>query len=477
MQDIRNDTLTVFKKTMLNKVDNMDSKMLNYWVSAIAYNTKNLEDFKNFLLKSQDYNNVVRNTFINIFYDKLSDNNYHELFEEFQKQFADTEISESDIVNFISTSKQYVDKYTKIISEMYEVVKGDTISQENLLSYLKKFQLMSSYTIDDLKDDIMNDTVLQDIKPRNIDDLNDVDTSEFSIEQQNEILSLWNDKTAFLEFYRNTLKEIPNNLNNKNIDTIINCFEDVYERNMNVHELLLYSDRLLASSNLKTDIELLKTKHFDMFIKVRNIVTQYLDDELNEDVYIKSYLPDIDQDGFLDNLVDSIINSSEYEHKMVEKLGILYKNLYDQCITEDDTKYIFEKVKADKCDIVNNEDLNNYIVEFKNETDHITERIFRIFIDTYERQPDIYEISKYIAFYRQQNSSQTKEDIDKLVENELYDSLEYHDVIKSKIKKIFTNIKNTNILPSVIYTVLHKVLQNNNKRDIDSQIEDIVYAL
>jgi hypothetical protein len=485
--EIREETLTVFKDTMLNKIDNMDTKMLNYWVNSISSQNKNMNDFKQFLLKSQDYNNIVRNTFFDIFYDKLSDKNYQELFNEFQSKYNGVQVHESDIIQFISNSKTFIDKYTHIIIDMYELINSQQPSDDEIQLYLYKFQSKPQYNIDDLKDDITNNT---DGTTLDDDGLQDGDFTE---EEQKEIISLWKDKTLFLEFYRNIKKDTEIIKSDKSVDTevsynntvldIVKCFETVYNRNMNVREYLLYIKELsgLKAGVLLSKIEDFKKHHLDVFIEVRDIVSRYLNETLGEDEFISKYLCDIDNEGFLDELKYNIINSEEYETKMSERLSVLYKNLYDECLIDADIKYVFEKVKKDNCDILN-EDLNNYLVEFKNETDQITERILKIYLDTYEREPDIYEIAKYLELYRKNSKDElyTLEEIDEQVEKELQDSLEYHDVIKSKIKKIYTSIKNTNILPSIIYTILEKVIHPNNgvgMKDIDSHIETLVQDL
>jgi hypothetical protein len=487
IENIRQETLAVFKDTMMNKIDNMDTKMLNYWTNSITNNNKNIDDFKQFLLKSQDYNNLVRNTFFDIFYDKLSDKNYQELFNEFQLKYNGKQVQENDIILFISNSKTFVDKYTQIIAEMYELINSQKPSSEIITTYLLNFQLKPFYNIDNLEDDIKNNNIKnieyeteEHTIVNNSTDGENLQHEDFTENEQKEIISLWNDKSLFLEFYRNIVKKTDTKTIDMDINIldIVNAFETIYDRNMNVREYLLYIKQLsnLKGPKLLEKIEELKRHHMDVFIKARDVVSRYLNETLQEDDFICKYLNDIDNVDFLDDLRQNIIDSDEYENKMSERLSSLYKNLYDEALIDADIKYIFDKVKKQGCDI-QNEDLNNFIVEFKNETDHITERILKIYIDTYEREPDVYEVAKYIELYRK-NPDKDIQEIDEEVEQELQDSLEYHDVIKSKIRKIYTSIKNINILPSIIYTLLEKVISNkSHNKDLDAHIEQLVQEI
>jgi hypothetical protein len=481
MQETRLAALSIFKEIMMNKVENMDSKMLNYWIKAINSGQKTEDDFRTFLLKSQDYQNVLRHTFSEIYYDKLSDKNYQNTFDKFLEKHSEKNITEKDIVDFITASPEYVEKYTKIIKDIFELINGELPSVDEITVHLHKFQSNPHYSIDDLREDISNKTSIT---------FQDADLyHDFSDDQQKEIISLWNDKTLFLDFYRRVLSE---NTDHKNVDfadkgdsivnnsrsksdvlDVVKMFEETYGRNMNVREYLLYIDDLLSQkvSDRLGFINKLKKRHYELLINVRDIVNKYLNKDLGEDEFIERYLDDTNKDSFLTELEVSIINSEDYEVQMSNRLTTLYKNLYDVYLTNADTQYLFKRVKQHKYDL-QNEELNNVIVEFKNETDNITERIFRIFMDTYQREPDVYEINRYVQVYR--NNNERLEDTDKVIEAELHDSLEYHDVIKNKIKKAYGIIKNENILPSILYNLLEKVLKSKITSTIDDLIDQII---
>jgi len=484
MDEIRQNVSSIYKNTMLGKIENMDSKMLNYWVNSINRKDKNLVDFQEFLLKSQDYSNIIRNTFMDVFYERLSENNYYELFDEFQKHYTDKKVDISDISSFITESGIFREKYHHVIVTVYEAMKGQEPSEQEVNSYLLKFKQNSKYDIDDLRVDISMAT-----SPFDMDENICGDLSE---EEQTEIFELWEDKAKFLEFYRSAktaqpreilpqqVMEMKPTIENKSDNTlsIVDSFETIFKRNMNVREYLLYFDKLAKLNEKEKDtfIMSLKRVHDELFVNVQDILLRYLGSNLDEDGFIKNYLHRSNEENFIDRLKQDIILSDDYESKMKERLASLYKSLYDTTLDSIEASYLFTSIKNKGYDLLN-EDLNNEIVSFKSKTDNIIERILNIFLDTFEREPDTYEVSKYLQIYRD-NSSSPIADIDNIVEHDLQESLEFHDVIKKKIKKLYSSIHNSSIAPSIVYTLLKKVLDIGiNNKTLETHIESLVQAL
>ena len=241
---------------------------------------------------------------------------------------------------------------------------------------------------------------------------------------------------------------------------------------MNVREFLFYKTTLETCTDVIETITEFKEKHTSTLVAVQEIIIKYLGYNVDEERFIRDYLFKINNESFLQDLKISIIASEEYETKMKHRLNIIYNQLYDEELNADDQEYIFEKIKAEGFELLN-EELNRFIVDFKNESDHITERIFRIIIDTFGREPDCHEIDSFSSVYRK-NTGKTFEDIDKLVERELQDSLEYHDVLKKKIRDTYVKVKGTQILPSLLYSTLQKIVSDQDKKNVDTHIEAII---
>ena len=170
-------------------------------------------------------------------------------------------------------------------------------------------------------------------------------------------------------------------------------------------------------------------------------------------------------------------NSPEYEKSMKESLFAKYKSLFDEELEVVDIIYLFQIIKKLKLNIVD-DNINRILSNFKEITDDITTHIFRVFLGVLERQPDIHEVEQHIVYYRDNIDDRTMMQLDATLENRLMNSLEYHDILKTKIKLAYKAAKTKDILPSTLFGILNQlipkldVLKNS---EIDATITSLVY--
>lgn len=473
MEEIKQQIILVFRQVMMNKVETLDIKTSNYWFNAISKKQKSLEDFKHFISRSQDYKNLVKSTFIDAFCERMAGIDYQEFYDEFTIQLDHKmgDLTIDDIYKFIHSTHAFEEKYTRCIIDVYTAIKETPPSLNTIQRYLHKFQDDKEYNIVNLQKEISVEDEEND---------HDIDVIELN--------SLKRDQVALLEFYKkakerfNDMRESsrsdPTNLNQNESIEVVDIFETVYGRNMNVREYFLYRDLIFNNVSHEQIIEKtseLKKKHDETFKLVVDLNHRYLNKTVDENIFIKEYLKNINNSDFMENLKMTVIASEEYKDKMCSRLCHLFNTMYDEELSQSDVLYIFANVRNKAFDL-QDEEINNFLVEYKNETDAITERIFSIFIDTYEREPDMSEVSHYLEVYRV-DVFKTQEEIDDLIQEQLYESLEYHDVIKKKIREIYFTIKKQNILPSLVYTVLQKVLPITDKKNIDKHIEKVLIEM
>lgn len=497
MDTVTSSVIDTFKHVMLQKVENMDNKMFNYWTNAIRNKDKTLEDFKMFLLKSQDYQSLLRNTFMDVFYEKLSDTNFYDLYESFVKYHNDREVSLQDILEFITNSHYFIEKYRPIITTIYEAVKGDVPDDQVVYRYLQKFKSIKDYDIEKLQEDIKNDRSMTDdvaegeeVANGNTQTLDgceslEDDLEDMSEDDRDEFLDLLGSKSRLLEWYKETKQRLEA-LSAKSREvapshhpTFVDVFERIFGRNMNVREYIFYTGEYANCEKtvIENEIAKLKKQYDHVFENVNLLLEQFLDKRLDEDEFIRKHLSSIRHPEFLQDLKTSIIHSKEYSEKMMARLSHLYEKLYDETLTSEDAEYLFERITAKEY-ALQSDLLNNEIVEYKNDTDKLVERIFSIFVETYDREPDTDEIQKYIGMYRENNEGNL-DSVDAAIQEELRDSLEFHDVIKSRIKKMYaTMFDNKIVSPSMTYQVLKKILDNKaHQKDLDTIIQKYIQEL
>ena len=500
MEDTKSQILSLFHEVMLNTMDTMDNKTLSFWVGSITKGTKSLDDLEAFLLKSQDYHNAVKNTFIDVFYDKIGGNNeYQDLFKAFlQENTSHVRTSKSDIHDYIIQSKMFIDKYATIVGSVYEAVTNGSPEPETTVRYIRKFQELAEYSIDDLKKDIMSDLILgpDDQETTCNHAKNGTSNDDDSVfdgltEQQiTDIKDLWNDKVEFVRFF--TRGTADGSVADKEAsavasasatqdfpEDIITAFESIYARSMNAWEYVLYAAQ--QPTDIVSFLNARKQSHDTAYDRVKELRQVYLDDTIDEADFIRDYLHDIHKPDFLECLKHDILSSDAYKHKMSGRISSLYKTMYDEELLEEDSENIFASVKGKAYELFN-EELNGVLVDYKNETDQLTERLYRIFITTYEREPDIHELTTFLRLYRKHPDIDIQE-VDAMVEKELVASLEYHDVLKQKIKQSYTDKKHANILPSITFKVLKMVLERlpglhgQSGQGIDGLISQLIQEL
>jgi hypothetical protein len=132
--------------------------------------------------------------------------------------------------------------------------------------------------------------------------------------------------------------------------------------------------------------------------------------------------------------------------------------MYDQPLNVNDIEYVFEIIKNKKLPIVS-EDIEIILQQFKQETDEIVSQLFKLFMEILTRPPDMSEIEYYVSFYRDRKDIETISTTNMSVEKTLISTLEFHDIIKIHIKKCFKEKFQKEILQSVMYEVLNKILK------------------
>lgn len=254
---------------------------------------------------------------------------------------------------------------------------------------------------------------------------------------------------------------------------LIAVFETIYGRPITVHEFLKWSPRLkdsqtnVMSSTLRESLE-----HFNESMNmVDKIHKQYLGKVDDRYVMIGKYINEIDHSTCYENLINSIIenryNAGVYEKCMRELIVSIYKNTYDKDPRPTDVDYFFKHAKLNKYHLESTE-LSGLITEKKQETDLFIASMVKVFQNILCRDPDVLEVVEYLEYYR--NDMAEKSDVldsissDTRVANELYASLEFNDVLRNEIQRLYIEITKTPPLPSVMYKCLQHMLKSDETK-------------
>lgn len=429
---------------------NLDQKTLRFWVHTVLNNNEKITEFYNTILGSNDYRKNVYKQYREAYFDLVGFDMNDSVFDAFFESQKGKIVTPQMIRSHIFTLEACVSKYSEIIKSIYTLEKCTECDMGTLTAYLRKFEHSDTYDIDLLRNDIASNihAEVKDRKDTHCDPRFQRLLDAFGDDRIDEIIDqVIRDETVNRDTVtREVLCEMR--------EDQIKAFESVFGRPMFVQEYFKY-----VTPNYSFDSKTLITlkQHTSiMYNKVRELYDAYAILSIDEYFFISKYLYECECIDFWDNIVDAIIESPEYEKNMKHTLCKLYENMYDERLEEHDVQYIFSKVKADKVK-VNSDDLKSILVDLKKETDNIISNIFEQFMLVLERQPDVYEIDENLQTYRVGlDNGLVKLNTD--LERKLMSSLEFHDIIKKKIRLEYFSKHNKDILPSHMFNLLKTIL-------------------
>ena len=420
-------------KTQLSEIyfsfldEKLESKHLNWWSNCITNNIKTIDDFEKYILESDAYISKVSQLFKNTWKNYMNSEVNQDIEDNFIEIHLGKKVTVENIFIFLTKLKEYETVYYNIINDEYRSVFKEFAPQTTIDFYLEKFKNDMNYR--DLQTDLQN---------------------KIHIDAEN----LVDEVTLVSEKVKPEIKK-----------HIIEHFEEVFNRPMYVHEYFKY---VLNNENVdEIDVHSIFEEQMNDFNRLQEIYKTYTGKEIDEyKGFISQFLLKnkdfitTNDPTFFDTIILTIVNSPEYESGIKKHINLTFKSMYDENLEEQDINYIFENIKKQKLSIVDDR-IPRILGVFKQDTDDIYDHVFSIFLKVLERQPDMFETEKYMLMYRQRMDSvenMTYDIIDKDLENALIHSLEFHDVIKKNIKSIYLEIHSKEVLSSVLFSTLYKII-------------------
>jgi hypothetical protein len=443
----------------------LDSKMLNYWSTALGKAEKSYGDFVSFVLKSPDYINHNKSIFVDVFYEYASclpeGLEANAMFDDVMTSFDGMAISRQDMRRYIVTSPAFVTSCGDLVRKLYKAARQSDPEADTVNAYIQKFWNDPAYNVDALQRDITTPSappaVTQSPSPPS-----DVPVTVFAASTTAPVSSTPSTPSP----------HGPPGVDKEAAKQCIDLYETIFERGMNAREYVQFIDALVALPSpgaQQKRIEAIKADMRDAFVKVQDTLHRYLAQDITDLDFMREHLsPWLADKDYTNTLVKDIIASDAYRQKMTAKIAALHETMYGEPIPHEDAAYLFNKIRARGLELVN-EDLNREIQAFKDETDTYVQHIFDLYLDVYEREPDNDELTTHLKLVRDVGADAASASIKK----DLRNALEYHDMIKKKIRKAYANVGIT-ASPSAIYKVLELVLPFREDDRIDARIEEHV---
>jgi hypothetical protein len=427
--------------------------------------------FLNYILNSKEFNIYYEKTCIeicNIVFDYDTNIDFKEMITKYETfLFKKQAFLKDDFESFVKNEKEFDNFYITVIKSVFQFIYSNEISFEQINSALEMVRQVNFIKIVDSKelnkrineiitntlqlpvvnDDINNDVSIFNIQNEKIYFLQKYETL---FERKPSIMTICNFETflkkenSFIDIYLNNL----DNNYDKEFNEIIEEFNEIFKREMTVFEYKKMYD--IFKTDSRNRIIEYKNNYDINFKLCNNVYNQYLDDTINDVMFSKKFLKylDLDEDTFVKLIIDYVIDMNSYKEVMNKKIKDLYKSNFEKNINSKDNIYFFNMILKNKMNL-KDDNLPKFINELKIQTDSNLDEIKDIHNSILQRCPDEEEYTFYIDYYR----INTIKLPNIVISDELYEGLEYNDVL---MKFINTNLKNNS--QSNVYKKLKEIL-------------------
>ena len=286
----------------------------------------------------------------------------------------------------------------------------------------------------------------------------------------NDIKLLLANKQSLIQIIRSHIKLT----DSEHFKGIVDSFEHVFERPISIYEFQkYYNDSMFwkdHSNKIFNDYYVLKKDEYSKAVAItKNIYKIFLGETVDEFYMLKNHWCIFDVADYDKLLIEYMTKQSGYDNIMRECIQDIYTKQYETELELYDMEYVLYHVKSKQLHTKSDE-LNIIINDIYIETQQFKDLIKGVFDKILNRLPDRLEVKEYVSKFRKDLSNTNEFAEETTVEDiqrELYNNIEYNDVLKKNI----ISIGNNELLPSQVNNLMNKVLNwdtnNNLKMDIN----------
>lgn len=231
-------------------------------------------------------------------------------------------------------------------------------------------------------------------------------------------------------------------------------FAAAFGRDPYVHEYVLVRP-------MEEPLRSLRKRHADAFEKLRRVHAQYLDDGLDEQAFVKQYVPKIyHDDSVAENVRAEALRRPEYRHAMETRLSSLHLVSCGRDLTQQESAYLFDTTVFEKELPLDTDELNDLVARFVDQGEKIRTRIAHL-VDVYlRRDADSDEVEEWVHPFRTDDGAESR------LRAELIASHEFHSVAAEAIKSLDASKR-----PRDVFRILDAALGRSELRSIESRYD------
>lgn len=429
------------------------------WVQKVGADRCSPVHFENYILNCKEYNEYLKRAFVDVWCRYLDKQSYtDEIFREYIRTAQQNKLVSIEVKNItahIKSHSLFQNKYSEMVARLFKLVNDETIPDNILKGYMDNLT-NSDYTLENLNEDILSNKAPH-ARANNL--LASINESWKSIHT---LAPRATDIETIIDTLSNSQRNISaivysmNMYHNAENQQLISNFENIFERDITAHEFLKYIQMWLSKPDRVAWLKSVKDKHDSDYAVIRNLHYLFMNSELTENEYIKTYLHAIDEEGYADIVTSNLVTTDNYSRLMRAKIRGLHNDLYRVELDTPDEVYIFERIRLQRINLTSSE-IAEQVTAVKNETDAYVTAMKAVYSAILEREPDILEWRAHLTSYR---ATANSEKTDALLRDELYNGYEYHDILKQRIRDAFKAAKGHDPLPSQQFALLKLALAN-----------------
>jgi hypothetical protein len=207
-------------------------------------------------------------------------------------------------------------------------------------------------------------------------------------------------------------------------------------RKMDVYEFIRYHAEGVAPD----DMEEVARGQDDAMMQLDDATRTHLGRGVSRDEFLESYVFRYDRSEFEAEVIGTILASDEYCAAVTKRLELEHARLFGDRMHPDDAEYAFNTVREKRVPLVS-EDMSAVVISVNDQLTEIGEAVKAVYSRVLKRDPDAEETRERVMTWR---AAGQKACCDELA-CELFSGLEFHDVLKTIIrKKLEKKSKNAN---------------------------------
>lgn len=314
--------------------------------------------------------------------------------------------------SYISTLTQFRNKYEPVVVRIFSILKDESPDEETIRFFLDKFS-QDGYNPDSLAYDI--DAGVGPL-PKVVEESCDA------------LPSCTDDMLAFAKMW-----------------------ESAAGKKIDVYEFIRYYP-LRPDANSVAGI----VKAQDAALKlVDKIHFDYLGRRVSMDEFLDRYLTDHVRPDFEADVLGAVLGGDEYRSMMRKRMSAVHMSMFGVEIHSDDLEYVLAIARGRKLELYS-EGVAEEIIKAHEGITEISELVNNVYNDVLNRDADAEEIRSCVVDFRC-NADAAKA----ALERRLHGCLEFHDVLKSRIRESYEKSRGRPPKPSEVYSALARVLKDH----------------